>query len=144
MKKTLRLADMQAEAEGFAAGLKPRSERATLVTLSGDLGAGKTTFARAVARYFGIEDNFTSPTFVIEKMYMTETGPFERLIHIDVYRLETKEELETLRLGESLSDPKNLILLEWPERVEGALPKDAIKLTFAYVDDATRTIEYGS
>lgn len=137
------LDEMKKEAHRFAATLALKNEGATLVTLQGDLGAGKTTFARAVAGYFGVEENFTSPTFVLEKVYETETGPFKRLIHIDVYRLENPEELEPLRLADDLSNPENLILLEWPERVAGALPKSVINIKFEFIDENTRSISYG-
>jgi tRNA threonylcarbamoyladenosine biosynthesis protein TsaE len=104
--------------------------RATVVTLSGELGAGKTTFVQKVAHALGIEDRVTSPTFVLEKIYQLSEQRFERLIHIDAYRLDSSKELEALGFAELLADPKNLILLEWPERVADLIPEDAIAIRF--------------
>ena len=126
----------------FATHLKPNNEVATVVTLSGELGAGKTTFARAVARAFGIEESITSPTFVIEKIYAPTFGQFSRLIHIDAYRLNGAHELEVLGWRELLREPGNLILLEWPEKVAGAIPAGAIHVSLTFVDENTRTISY--
>jgi len=127
-------------AEEFVAGIKPRN-RATVIGLSGDLGAGKTTFAQAVARELGVKESVTSPTFVIEKIYKLENQTFEHLIHIDAYRLESGRELEKIGWREIAADPQNLILIEWPERVAEILPPDTRKITFKFVDEFTRTIE---
>jgi tRNA threonylcarbamoyladenosine biosynthesis protein TsaE len=105
-------------------------ERATLVTLSGDLGAGKTTFTQGVARALGVTDTVASPTYVIEKVYTLSGALWERLIHIDAYRLTSAHELQVLGWNEMIADPKNLILLEWPERVADILPQESISLRF--------------
>jgi tRNA threonylcarbamoyladenosine biosynthesis protein TsaE len=132
-------------AGGFARQLAPSADAATLVTLSGELGAGKTTFVQAVAKALGVEESVTSPTFVIEKIYHlpAQAGlqgeKFKRLIHIDAYRLEKSHELEALGFEELLRDPANLILLEWPERVSDLIPKDAMKVRFDIAGDG-RTI----
>lgn len=135
---------MQAAACALVETLVP-GEKARVITLSGDLGAGKTTFAKAVAHELGVEEMVTSPTFVIERVYKLpqETGKgFVRLIHIDAYRLESDHELEALGWQEIMTDPQNLILIEWGERVPSLIPKDAMRLTFSYVDEETRTITY--
>ena len=120
--------------------------RASVVTLSGDLGAGKTTLVQAMAQELGISEHVVSPTFVIERVYAlprTSRG-FERLIHIDAYRLEDESELEHLGWKEMVADPHNLILIEWPERVSSLIPDDAQHITFSYVDEMSRNIEYGN
>lgn len=130
-------------AAAFARQVAPRADRATVVALSGDLGAGKTTFVQAVAKTLGIEENATSPTFVIQKTYRlpAEVRPpsFRRLVHIDAYRLENARELEILGFEELLRDPQNLILIEWPEKVAGLIPKDAVNIRFDIAGDG-RTI----
>lgn len=118
------------EPETFAVGLEPKRDLATVVTLSGVLGAGKTTFTQGVARALGVEEVVTSPTFVLEKIYKLENRKFSHLVHIDAYRLSGVHELEVLGWKELLADRGNLVLLEWPEMVEGAIPKDAIRITF--------------
>ncbi|MDP2651771.1 MAG: tRNA (adenosine(37)-N6)-threonylcarbamoyltransferase complex ATPase subunit type 1 TsaE, partial [bacterium] len=118
---------------------------ATLVTLSGDLGAGKTAFVKAVAHVLGIEETVTSPTFVLEKIYQlgSETPKFKRLIHIDAYRLEAGSELAQLGFDELMSDAGNLILLEWPGKVAEALPTPTARIFLAALPDGSHTISYG-
>lgn len=133
------------EAARFARSLTLRPDRATLVTLSGELGAGKTTFVQGVAKALGIDERVTSPTFVIMKIYPTEhppAGGFERLVHIDAYRLKGEHHLQVLGWEELLKDPKNLILMEWPEQAGGAVPTDAVRIEFRYSGDHEREIVY--
>ncbi len=137
------LEEFAAEAEVFARGLRPRADGATLVTLSGELGAGKTAFTKAVAATLGVTDIVNSPTFVLEKIYDLSVGhTFSKLIHIDAYRLKGGEELAPLKLDELMRDPENLILLEWPERVADALPPATHTISITPVEGA-RQIIYG-
>ncbi len=120
--------------------------RATVVGLSGDLGAGKTTFTQAVARALGIKDVVQSPTFVIMKSYPTgKDSPCQwgRLIHLDCYRLERAEELARLGWAELIADPTNLILVEWPERVAEIIPTSSAQIKFEVVSETARKIIYG-
>ncbi len=139
---------LQAEAARFVTTLSPKEEGATVVTLSGDLGAGKTSFTQGLARALGIEESIASPTFVLEKVYAlpvstdgTSRG-FARLVHIDAYRLEGPESLMPLGVDLLLPDPQYLIVLEWPEIVEGQLPKPDVAVTISVKPDITRTISY--
>lgn len=89
---------------------------AQITGLSGHLGSGKTAFVKAVAKHLGISETVTSPTFVIMKMYPVHGNwKWKRLVHVDAYRLEDAEELESLDWKNVSADPGNLILLEWPE-----------------------------
>jgi len=90
---------------------------ALVVGLSGHLGSGKTAYVKAVARILGITEEITSPTFVIMKMYNISYSSWKKLVHIDAYRLEKKEELDALQWERVVADPQNLILMEWPENV---------------------------
>ncbi len=131
------------EAQDFIQTLAP-GERATLVTLSGELGAGKTTFTQALAKALGVTDSVTSPTFVLEKIYeLPETAPFQKLVHIDAYRLDGGHELSALGFSDLLQNPENLIVLEWPERVPDALPIPAISILITAENDGSRTLTYG-
>ena len=131
-------------AEKFVRGLFPRTEGATLVTLSGELGAGKTAFTKSVAKVLGVAEVVTSPTFVLEKIYALPAprsgAGFTRLIHIDAYRLDSGADLAPLGFDELMRDSGNLILLEWPEKVMDALPVPATALRFETLSDGTRTI----
>jgi len=93
------------------------SDAALVVGLSGHLGAGKTAYVKAVARILGITEEITSPTFVIMKMYNISYSSWKKLVHIDAYRLEKREELVALQWERVVADPQNLILMEWPENV---------------------------
>ena len=125
----------------FIERLEP-SRRATIVALSGDLGAGKTTFVQGIARSLGIEESVTSPTFVIMKIYDLENQPFKRLVHMDAYRLKGAEHLRVLGWDALIADPANLICIEWPEKIEGAIPQDATRITLRYSGEG-REIIYG-
>ena len=97
--------------------ISPNENRAKIVGLYGELGSGKTTFMKYFAEALGVKDTIQSPTFVIEKIYELNNQKFKHLIHIDAYRLESAQELEKLGWREIISDPTNLICIEWPERV---------------------------
>ncbi len=117
------------------------SDKALLIKLSGNLGAGKTTFTQKFAEALDIAEKITSPTFVLMKIYSINFGQFKKLVHIDAYRLEKSEELLALNFQEILDDPENLILLEWPERVENILPEKNITISFEVVDEESREVK---
>lgn len=121
---------------------KGEKESATILTLSGDLGAGKTTLTKELARQLGVKESVISPTFVIMKKYKTKSTIFKNLIHMDAYRLEKEEELENLGWEEISSDKNNLIIIEWPERVATHIPVDAYTIDLEHKDETTRTIKF--
>ena len=134
----------QAEAARFVRLLSQNEAGATLVTLSGNLGAGKTAYTKALARALGVSETVTSPTFVLEKIYaLPEGAPFARLVHIDAYRLEAGADLAPLGFDEIMRDSGNLVLLEWPEKVQDALPKAAHSIAIHVLPSGGRTITYG-
>lgn len=138
------LAETEKFAEDFLNKLILRKSNATIVALSGDLGSGKTTFTQFIAKHLGIKENITSPTFVIVKSYKLLVMSYKFLHHIDSYRLNGGEELLVLGWQEIISDPKNLVLIEWPEKVADVISEDAIKINFEFIDENTRKITYNS
>ncbi len=129
--------EVAALAEGSGAALR---ERAAVIGLSGDLGAGKTTFAQTLAFELGVREPVTSPTFVIMKQYrLPAGGGFDTLVHIDAYRVESPEELRVLGFDDLLADGRNLICVEWAEKVEELLPTDSVRLRFLLSADS-RTV----
>ena len=140
--ETHSIEEMYETAAEFALRLSPKPTGATVVTLGGDLGSGKTTFARGIARAYGVEDAVKSPTFVIEKVYVPAVGRFSRLVHIDAYRLSGAHDLEVLGWKELIEEPTNIIILEWPEKVEGAIPADAVKVSLEFAGENVRKISY--
>jgi tRNA threonylcarbamoyladenosine biosynthesis protein TsaE len=141
--KTNSLQEFSTEAVRLARTLKPSEGGATIVALSGDLGAGKTTFVQTIAKEFGVVDQVNSPTFVIEKIYECEEGPFQRLVHIDAYRLKDIHEMRAIGWDELIEDKDNLIFIEWPENVAGAIPKSTSRV-FITGEGEERTIRYGA
>jgi tRNA threonylcarbamoyladenosine biosynthesis protein TsaE len=135
------LEEMHKIAADFATNLRPAEHGATVVGLYGDLGAGKTSFTQGLAAMLGVGDRVASPTFVIEKIYELKgvaassqhLGGFTHLIHIDAYRLDHSSELLHLGWRDICADPRNLILIEWPERVADIMPPHT-KITFATLE----------
>jgi tRNA threonylcarbamoyladenosine biosynthesis protein TsaE len=116
---------------------------ASVIALSGELGAGKTTFVQAVAKSLGVEETVNSPTFVIEKIYALPEGRiWKQLVHIDAYRLTSTEELRMLGWDELIKVGQNLIIIEWPEHVKGAIPESAHHIAIEIEDGEARTISY--
>ncbi len=115
-----------------------KSDSATIVALWGDLGAGKTTLSQYLAKTYGIEDEVVSPTFVIMKIYPVEHAKFKSLIHIDAYRFENPDEAAAIRLHELVADPKNIILIEWPELLGDRLPDRRIDVKIEHDGDGRK------
>jgi len=112
-----------------------------IFALSGNLGAGKTTFVQGIAKALKIKNKILSPTFVIIKEFkIPKKTPFEKFYHIDCYRLENSKELLSLGFKEMISNPKNLIFIEWPEKIKKILPKKTIWLKFKVIDENKRLI----
>lgn len=138
------------EISGWRVQAPLKSARATIVGLSGHLGAGKTAFVKAVAAELGVAEEVTSPTFVIMKIYQVgskKNSPFEQLVHMDAYRLENAAQLEALRFEALAADPTNLIMVEWPENVglhsAGARAENRFFIWFEAKDEA-REISYSA
>lgn len=129
---------------GSIAG-KKNEDGATIVGLSGHLGAGKTAFVKQVARELGIKEEVTSPTFVLMKFYEVKNNnyPWKRLVHMDAYRLERREELDALRFEEVASDPGNIVLVEWPEQVGLEYFGEIERIAFE-MRDKVCTIKFGN
>jgi tRNA threonylcarbamoyladenosine biosynthesis protein TsaE len=118
-----------------------KKERATILALSGDLGAGKTTITKEIANILGVKENVISPTFVIMKIYQIKNKVFKNLIHIDAYRLDKSEELLKIGWEEISKNKENLIIIEWPERVPDCLPVDIYRIDLEHRDENTRLIK---
>ncbi|MCR4284071.1 MAG: tRNA (adenosine(37)-N6)-threonylcarbamoyltransferase complex ATPase subunit type 1 TsaE [Parcubacteria group bacterium] len=151
MKKiTTNLKETQSLASDLAKEImKESGDKAKVIGLIGDLGAGKTTFTQAFAETLGVKEKVSSPTFVIEKIYKipklrkcdVRRKQFEHLIHIDAYRIEDNREIIHLGWKEIIDNPKNIILVEWADKVEEILPKDTQKIFFKFIDENTREIK---
>ncbi|MDE2213179.1 MAG: tRNA (adenosine(37)-N6)-threonylcarbamoyltransferase complex ATPase subunit type 1 TsaE [Patescibacteria group bacterium] len=114
--------------------IEQRKNRAFVLFLQGELGAGKTTFMQALAREIGIKGTVQSPTFVLMRAYPISYKGFTKLVHIDAYRFEKPDEFRALRPNDFLKDPHTLVCIEWPERIEGMLQNPDLTIQFLHRD----------
>lgn len=117
---------------------KRPKKKAQVISLEGDLGAGKTTFAQGFAEGLGIKEKIKSPTFVILKIYNIKKIDF---IHIDAYRVGSKD-FVTLGWKDFISNSQNIILVEWGDRIKKILPKDTIHIKFEHIEKDKRGITF--
>lgn len=113
-----------------------QSPTSVVVNLVGDLGVGKTTFARGVAKALGISEAVTSPSFTLEKVYQ---GKQKNLHHFDFYRLEDPGIMQESLL-EAMHAPENVVLIEWGESVKAILPAKSWQIEIRYQDEKTRSV----
>ncbi len=121
--------------------LKTRIEKRALVLgLEGDLGGGKTTFLQGFAKGLGIKEKITSPTFVIIKRFHVPCSIFHDFYHIDCYRIRKSKEIFDLGLKEIISNPRNIVAIEWADRIKKILPKNVLSLKFGFIGKTSRKI----
>ncbi len=118
---------------------KGKEEKALFIALSGELGSGKTTFVKGLASGLGIPHRILSPTYIFVKRYPIESENHRWFYHVDLYRIEAKG-LDSLGLTEILTDPANIVAIEWPEKSGNLLPKERINILFAEKGDNKREI----
>lgn len=109
----------------------------TVIELIGDVGAGKTTFVRGLAKGLGVKDPITSPSFTISKSYALSLGG--RLVHYDFYRLPDPG-LMADDLAENLADTTNIIVIEWGESITELLPENHIIINIEYNETGGRSL----
>ena len=120
----------------------------------GKMGAGKTTFVKAICEELGVEDVITSPTFAIVNEYTTDHSPFTlhpspftlhpspfTIYHFDFYRIKKLEEVYDMGYEDYFYSGA-LCFIEWPELIEELLPDDAVRVTIEENDDGTRTVRF--
>ena len=121
--------------------LKTKFKKGALTLgLEGDLGGGKTTFLQGFAKGLGIKEKILSPTFIILKKFKIQDSNFKNFYHVDCYRIEKPREILSLGFKEIVSNPENIITIEWAGRIRNILPKIFITLKFLFIDKTTRKI----
>jgi len=109
----------------IAAKLARKLKGGEIIALEGDLGAGKTVFAKGLARAFGIKQHVTSPTFVLMKIYECRNlkSEIRNLVHVDCYRLDEPQELFYLGIEEYLNKKETMVIIEWADKIKKYLKK---------------------
>lgn len=110
-----------------------------VVALTGELGAGKTTFVQGFANGLGIKEKIISPTFVLIRQHKIPKSE-NTLFHIDLYRLENLKDLKQLGLEEILFNPNNIVLIEWAGKIKSLLPKNAVWVFLEIFNQNSRKI----
>ena len=131
-KQTQKLGENLALVIARSASTK-QSKTAVVLALHGNLGGGKTTFLQGFAKGLKIKEKITSPTFVLMKR-------FKNFYHFDCYRLNKPEEISELNFKEIISNPENIVAIEWPEKIKKFLPKDTVKINFKFIGENEREI----
>lgn len=120
------VSNSEEETMEFARKVAKKLNKNTIIVLTGELGSGKTKFTEGILKYFGLEDEISSPTFTLVNEYNTDM--FD-IYHFDVYRISDIDEFYAIG-GEEYFE-KGACLIEWGELIEEVLPKDYIKLSFS-------------
>jgi len=116
------------------------NKTAVVLALQGNLGGGKTTFLQGFAEELNIKDKILSPTFVILKRFGIANKIFSDFYHIDCYRIKNEKDLLELNFKKIISDPKNIVAIEWSERIKNKLPKSTVIIRFEFVGENERRI----
>ncbi len=129
------------ETQEIARKIALKLEQGTTICLYGSLAAGKTTFTQGLAATLGIK-RLVSPTFLIMREYPVTGHPVIRTFyHLDLYRLNSVEEIKAFDVEEIWSDPSNLLVIEWPEKFLEILPQDRMDIHFKATAENQREIK---
>lgn len=112
--------------------VKTGTKGPVIIALHGELGSGKTTFAQGFAKGVGVTRTLTSPTFLLIRGYPLRQRTFQKLFHVDAYRIKGPKELAVLGIKKTLSDPTHIVLIEWAEKIKQLLPRYTIHITFEH------------
>lgn len=126
-ERSFELSD-EAATRRFAARVAAAMDEGAVFHLRGELGAGKSSFARALLQALGVAGRIKSPTYSLVEQYPLERG---QAWHLDLYRIADPDELQWLGL-DALGEPGAVVLIEWPERGQGAIPSPDVELALAY------------
>lgn len=122
----------------IAADLAKKTIGSTVFCLYGNLGSGKTTFIQGFAKALGVRNNVPSPTFVLIRQYPLNDGRI--LYHVDLYRLEGRNNVKGIGLSEIMKEKNAIIIIEWAEKAKDFLPDKRIDIFFTEINHNTRKI----
>ena len=124
--------------------LKGKAKKTAFVlALTGELGAGKTTFLQGFARALGSKGKILSPTFILIRKHEVQNAKYKihNFYHIDCYRITKAKEILDLGFREIISDPQNIVAIEWADRIQKILPRKSLILKFKFIDASKREIK---
>jgi tRNA threonylcarbamoyladenosine biosynthesis protein TsaE len=134
-----RLAVSESELADWGARFGRAASAPLIVTISGELGAGKTTLVRAICHGYGVPEDVTSPTFAVVHVYAAPRTP---VYHLDLYRLRDPAELTNIGWDDIVAE-EALVLIEWPERAGDRIPHNHAPISLQHLpDDPTRRLLY--
>jgi tRNA threonylcarbamoyladenosine biosynthesis protein TsaE len=131
----------EAELSRWGVELGEASKPPLVISISGELGAGKTTLAQAICKGYGVPEPVTSPTYALVHRYESERSP---VYHVDLYRLDNETQLTNIGWDDILSE-RALVIVEWPERAGDRMPADQLHIDLEYAagDDGRRVLLAG-
>ena len=129
----------QASTEKIATQLAKELKGGELLAFSGNLGAGKTVFVKALGRALGVRENITSPTFVLMKVYDAKHKKVNKFVHVDCYRLSMQEDLFEIGLSDYLNYDNIIVAIEWADKIAN-LPDTAIRIDIKLIEGDKRKI----
>jgi tRNA threonylcarbamoyladenosine biosynthesis protein TsaE len=144
MKRFLTKSEKGTEKLGEKIGKKILEEKldktAKILALEGDLGGGKTTFLKGFAKGLGIREKILSPTFILFRKFQIPNSKFQNFYHIDCYRIEKEREILNLDFRKIIKDPKNIVAVEWANKIKKILPRKVLKIKFKILEKKEREI----
>ena len=119
--------------------LKKKSQKTGFVIgLKGELGSGKTSFVQGFAKGLGIKEKILSPTFVIYKKFKIKNSKY--FYHFDCYRIKSPKEILELGFKEIISNPENIVLIEWADKIKKIMPKNTLWINFKLINEFSRKL----
>ena len=128
-----------AQTDQFAKSLASKIKKGTIVTFTGDLGAGKTTFIKSLCHYLGVKDQVVSPSFTIINVYDGKCP----IYHMDLYRLESFDEALNTGCVDIINNLDGICFIEWPQVIQSVLPKGSISVNIKIVNNNREFIVEG-
>lgn len=130
----------KSQTEKLGVELSKKLKAKDVVCLYGDLGSGKTTFVKGLARGLKVRSRVISPTFIIIRSHLTRGEEINCLYHVDLYRLESLKQIKEVGIKDIFYDKKAVVVIEWPEKAKKILPKKRWEVFFKQKDKETREI----
>lgn len=141
IKSNITITENESETKQLGEAYAGKLKGGEILCLYGQLGSGKTTFTKGLAKGLGIESRLLSPTFIIVRHHHIQNKLFQTLYHLDLYRINNPKEALWIGLNDWLNKKENIIVIEWPEKLGEFLPKNRIDIYFKDLGDDKREIK---